>query len=110
VPEGEYAFSFALYYAAQDGNLLWSKTQTGIDLKGGAFSVLLGSATPLPQKARIKNGWLAVSVPSPGEIDFTALTPRQLFNMAAQTAPSSPVPGAACPHNHLCEVWVGDST
>jgi hypothetical protein len=109
VADGAYAFSFALYDAAQDGTLLWSEAQAGVAVKGGAFSVSLGSATPLPQQARVSIGWLEVGVRGPGETDFTALAPRQLLNAAALAAPSSPAAGAACPHDHFGEAWTGNS-
>ncbi len=108
VADGAYAFRFALYDAAIDGNLLWSETQSGADVKEGAFSVLLGSATPLPKEAHISQGWLAVSVRGPEETDFTALAPRQLLNTAAPASSSSPAAGAACAHTHLGESWTGD--
>jgi hypothetical protein len=110
VADGAYAFTFALYDAAQDGNLLWSETQAGVAVKAGVFTVLLGSATPLPKQARISNGWLSVGVRGPGETDFTALVPRQLLNAATPAAPSSPAAGAACAHTHFGEEWTGDST
>lgn len=108
VADGVYAFRFALYDAAEDGNLLWSETQDGVTAKDGAFTALLGSATPLPEQARISNGWLAVSVRGPGETDFTALTPRQQLNAAEPDAPSSPTV-TGCPHTHFGEVWKGSS-
>jgi hypothetical protein len=109
VADGMYAFSFALYDAANGGNLLWSETQTGVAVKDGAFTALLGSATPLPTEARISRGWLAVGVRGPGETDFTALAPRQPMNTAAPASPSSPTVDAACAHTHFGEKWTGNS-
>jgi hypothetical protein len=110
VADGAYAFSFALYDAAQDGNLLWSETQTEVAVKSGAFNALLGSATPLPMQARISNGWLAVSVRGPDEAVFTVLAPRQLIDATVASAPSSPAAGAACAHTHFGESWSGNSS
>ena len=109
VADGMYAFMFALYDAADGGNLLWSETQTGAVVKAGAFSVQLGSATPLSQAARTSQGWLVVSVRGPGETGFTALSPRQPLNTAA-TASASLVSGPTCPHDHFGEAWTSDST
>ena len=81
-------------------------------VKGGAFTALLGSATPLPKEARIGKGWLAVSVRGPGETLFTVLTPRQLLNTAASASPANPAGGGGltCAHTHFGEFWTGDST
>lgn len=107
VADGMYAFSFALYDAPGGGNLLWSETQTGVPVQGGAFSVQLGSVTPFPKERRISQGWLAVSVRGPGEAGYIVLAPRQLSNVAPPSAPSSPAAGAACPHDHWGETWSG---
>jgi hypothetical protein len=109
VADGVYALTFALYDAAQDGNLLWSETQTGVTVKGGAFTALLGSMKPLPKEARISKGWLVVSVRGPGETVFTALSPRQALNAATTASPSSPAAGSTCAHTHFGEAWTGDS-
>ena len=110
VSDGMYAFTFALYDAEKDGNLLWSETQTAISVKGGAFTARLGSVAPFPKEARISQGWLSVSVRGPGETNFTTLLPRQEFSTALAASPSSPTTGAACPHTHLAESWDGDTT
>jgi|GEM_PF-1232646 len=104
VVEGAYDFTFALYAAETVGEPLWSEVQTGVVVKGGSFSVSLGSVTPIP--AAVLGGqalWLAVSVRGPSEAGFTSLAPRQRVSAAAPTA------GAACPHDHLGELWIGDS-
>jgi hypothetical protein len=79
-------------------------------VKGGAFTALLGSVTPLPKEARTSKGWLAVSVRGPGEAGFTALAPRQPLNAAAPASPSSPAAGPSCPHDHFGELWTYNST
>jgi hypothetical protein len=107
VAEGTYDFTFALYPAETGGEPLWSELQDGVVVKGGSFSVSLGSVTPIPPA--VLDGrplWLAVGVRGPGEAGFTALTPRQRVSAAA---PASPAANAACPHDHLGEQWSGDS-
>ncbi len=104
VVEGAYDLSFTLYADETVGEPLWSEVQTGVVVKGGSFSVSLGSVTPIP--AAVLGGqalWLAVSVRGPSEAGFTSLAPRQRVSAAAPTA------GAACPHDHLGELWIGDS-
>ena len=110
VADGVYAFTFALYDAAQDGNLLWSETQTGVTVKGGAFTALLGSVTPLRKEAWTGKGWLAVSVRGPGETGFTALAPRQELSAVAPASLASPSAAPSCAHDHLYENWSGSST
>ena len=109
VVDGVYAFTFALYNAAKDGNLLWSETQPGVIVKNGAFTARLVSVTPLPKEARISKGWLAVSVRGPGEMEFTALAPRQELNVAVAASPSSPAAPSSCLHDHFGEAWSGNA-
>lgn len=110
VTDGAYTFHFALYSAVQEETLLWSETQAGVVVKGGAFTALLGSVTPLPKEARLNQGWLQVSVRGPGEADFTALAPRLALDTAVATMPSSPATGLTCAHDHFGETWTGSST
>jgi hypothetical protein len=115
VADGAYAFSFTLYDAAIDGNLLWSETQAGVSLKDGAFKVQLGSVTPLPAQAQIQSGWLSVGVRGPEEAEFTALEPRQRVDTSAPavsastTAPSA-LNAATCAHTHFGEWWADNSS
>jgi hypothetical protein len=110
VADGLYTFSFALYDVAQGGKQLWSETQPGVAVQSGAFMVLLGRVTSLPEKARLKDGWLAVGVRGPEEAEFTALEPRQQIDTSTPAAPSSPTASAACAHTHFAEYWEGDAT
>jgi hypothetical protein len=108
--EGTYDFTFALYAVETGGEPLWSELQEGVMVKGGSFSVSLGSVTPIPPTAL--NGqtlWLAVGVRGPGEAGFTALSPRQQVSAAAPAAPASPAANAACPHDHFGEWWTGSA-
>ena len=101
--DGVYAFQFALYDAETDGRLLWSETQSGVTVQGGALNVSLGAVTSIPKAVREqKELWLAVSVRGPSETAFTLLTPRQAFN-AGPTAVSA----LTCPHSHFNDSWSG---
>jgi hypothetical protein len=106
VTEGNYAFTFTLYHAETGGEPLWSEVQEGVAVKDGEFAVFLGSVTPLPadRLAGKETLWLAVGVRGPSEAEFTALVPRQRLST---TSPASPTNGAACPHDHFGESWVG---
>jgi hypothetical protein len=107
VADGAYDLSFALYGTATGGNPIWSETQRGVVVSNGQFLTTLGRVAPIPGTALgSRAGWLAVGVRGPGEAGFTALSPRQLVSVAA---PAAPTAGAACPHDHLGESWVGDS-
>ncbi len=103
VADGAYDFAFALYDAPEGGNLLWSETQTGVAVWDGSFTAWLGSVSPLPAAVQGGTHWLAVGVRGPGEAEFTALTPRQVFT----ASPASPDNGGACPHDHFGETWTG---
>jgi len=47
VSDGTYDLSFAIYDAAAAGNVVWSETQTGVNVSDGLFSVILGSVNPI---------------------------------------------------------------
>jgi hypothetical protein len=106
VAEGSYAFAFALYDTLTSGQPLWSEVQDGVGVKGGSFAASLGSVTPIPPAVLDgRSLWLAVEVRGPGEVEFTALNPRQRLSAAA---PSRPTANGACPHDHLGETWTGN--
>jgi hypothetical protein len=108
VADGRYDFQFALYDAQTGGLPLWSETQLGVGVTAGNFTVGLGTVNPLAKETLAGSSWwLAVAVRGPGDEGFIALTPRQRLSATAAAAPSSPTAGAACPHNHLGEVWSG---
>lgn len=46
VLDGTYDLTFRLYDAASGGTLLWSETQTGVQVSGGLYHVLLGQVAP----------------------------------------------------------------
>ena len=47
VDDGKYSLTFKLYTAESGGTAVWSETQDGIEVIGGVYSALLGSANPL---------------------------------------------------------------
>jgi hypothetical protein len=110
VPDGMYSFTFSLYDSPDAGNLLWSETQTEVEVKGGYVRTVLGGGVPLPPGLPIGGSlWLSVSVRGPGEPQFTALTPRQQVNLAGAMAASVDAP-ISCPHNHFAENWTGTNS
>ena len=126
VADGSYDFTFGLFAAQAGGEAAWTETQPGVPVRGGAFNVTLGSATPLPEAVR--NGgapWLEIAVRGPGEAGFTTLSPRQVLSALTKTSgkvhdkPGDETAGAgsigaaanpACAHTHLYEDWVGNNT
>ena len=48
VADGVYSMQFAIYDAPTGGTALWSETNSNVQVKGGIFSVLLGSVKNLP--------------------------------------------------------------
>lgn len=110
--EAFYDFSFALYATEKGEELLWSEEQANVAVsKAGLFSISLGDSTPLP--ADMLNGrdlWLATSIRSPGENEFTNLVPRQKVSRVDSTANSSQENDQACPHDHFGESWISSNT
>lgn len=76
VPDGTYSIQFAIYddpASIELAHKLWGETNANVQVKGGLFSVLLGSVTPLPPS--IFDGsdrWFGVKVGADPE-----MTPRQ---------------------------------
>jgi hypothetical protein len=80
--------------------------QRGVAVANGEFLTTLGSVQTIPAAELAgPDRWLAVSVRGPEEAAFTALAPRQRLDSAV---PLSPAVSAACPHDHVGELWVGD--
>lgn len=73
VPDGTCSIQFAIYDAATGGTPLWSETNNSVHVKGGLFSVLLGSVVNLPANIFDQpNRFFGVKVGSDPE-----MTPRQ---------------------------------
>jgi hypothetical protein len=107
VAEGAYDFTFALYESELGGEPAWFERQEGVTVQDGAFLTSLGSVEPIPATG-LDTLWLAVAVRGPGEVEFTALAPRQRLNAAAPAAPASPNAAPACAHDHWGEDWSGN--
>lgn len=71
--DGTYPMTFAIYDAATGGNLKWSETNPSVQVKGGVFSVMLGSITPFPADL-FDGGTLYFGVAFGDEAE---MTPRQ---------------------------------
>jgi hypothetical protein len=103
--EGVCDFSFAIYDAATEGNLLWSEMQSGVSVQAGSLITVLGSRQPIPA-AMMEGGerWLEVAVRGPGQADLVTMSPRQ--QLRADAAPDASIQaGAPCPHDHWGETW-----
>ncbi|MCI0330448.1 MAG: tail fiber domain-containing protein [candidate division Zixibacteria bacterium] len=72
VANGPYPVIFTIYDASAGGNVHWAET-TSVITTSGLFSVLLGSANPVPDSAfNNPNRWLGIKVGGDPE-----MTPRQ---------------------------------
>lgn len=73
VRDGTYSIQFAIYDVPTGGTALWSETNSSVQVKGGLFSVLLGSVVNLPVNIFDNpDRWFAVKVGTDPE-----MTPRQ---------------------------------
>ena len=53
---------FAIWNAETDGDSLWSEQQAVSPDENGQFSVVLGSASPIPDSAFVGAAWLSTKV------------------------------------------------
>ena len=88
--DGTYTMTFTIYDAATDGNALWSETQA-VEVRGGLFSVMLGSVNPLGKEV-FEGGerWLGVKVGSDPE-----MVPRLRLGSAAYALSAGTLPAGA---------------
>ncbi len=105
VANGAYDFSFAIYDADVGGILLWTGKQDGVQVRNGAFDT---SLVAISERLDWNDLWLEISVRGPNEKEFSILSPRQPLNVISPTKPDGPSAGAACPHDHIGEVWSGN--
>jgi hypothetical protein len=64
------SMTFAIYNDSSTGSLvLWTETQTSVEVSGGLFNVLLGSVTPIPDTVFDSDWtWLGIQIGSDPEI------------------------------------------
>jgi hypothetical protein len=106
VGDGNYDFTFSLYDAPDNGNLLWTESQAGVVVRSGDFNINLGQIVSLPESIfGEKEIWIEVSVRGPGESSFTLLLPRQMISPQAPAETDA----LTCPHNHFTDYWNGNS-
>jgi len=74
-------------------------------VRDGAFDIALEAVGASLDQGDL---WLEIGVRGPDEADFTPLSPRQPLNVVSPIEPDSPTLDAACPHDHLGEVWSGN--
>ena len=91
VPDGTYQMTFAIYDVPTGGTPLWSETNGSVQVKGGLFSVLLGSVVNLPPNIfDSPDRWFGVTVGSDPE-----MTPRQRIASAAYAVSAGTVSDGA---------------
>ena len=109
VRTGSFRMTFRLFSNSTSGTLLWSESYAGVSVNRGVFSVLLGSANPIP--ASLFSGdslWLETAV------NDTALAPRRMISSVgyafrsgiADSAIAAPSPrivsGTICANGGVC--------
>jgi len=95
---GPVALQFKLYDASSGGNMIWTETHSGVSVEGGAFSVMLGSNTPLTDSMFSSSSrYLEVGVDTANGSNYTTLPRQRLasvpYAMQANVAPWSGLSG-----------------
>ena len=115
VPDGTHSMVFAIYGVPTGGAALWSEPNPNVQVKGGLFSVLLGSVVNLPANIfSSPDRWFGVTVDADPE-----MTPRQKiasvpYAQIAGTVPDGSItasklaPGAAIPPG-IITMWSGSA-
>jgi len=62
--DGKYIATFSIYAVPKGGSALWTEGMSAVDVKGGIFSKILGTKTPLTPAllVGIKEAWLGVAI------------------------------------------------
>jgi hypothetical protein len=76
--DGTFAMRFALYHQAQEGEAFWQEEWAQVTVSQGAFTVALGTYTPL-QQSWFGHSDVYVEVRVEGDV----ITPRQKLNSVA---------------------------
>jgi hypothetical protein len=73
--DGTYDITFRIYASVSTPTALWTETHTGVTVREGYFSVLLGYSTPLPDDLFAESDrYIGVTV-----APYEEMTPRQRF-------------------------------
>jgi len=100
---GTYNFRFQLYDSASVGSQVGSTvTKNSVAVSDGYFTVELDFGDVFDGTAL----WLAIEVQGPGDLGYTALSPRQALNAAPFALYTLNIPA----HNHFGETWSGTAT
>jgi hypothetical protein len=92
VADGVYSMQFAIYDVSVGGSALWTETNPNVQVKGGLFSVLLGSVNNIPSTVfSASNRFFGVTVGSDPE-----MTPRQQIASVGFAANSASADTASC--------------
>ncbi len=84
--DGNYTVTFAIYAAETGGAPIWSEAGVTVVAKGGQFSYLLGSKTPLVAASlNLQNAWLGVQIGADPELSRRPLG-ATLFALRAAVA------------------------
>jgi hypothetical protein len=63
------SMTFTIYNDSSGGTVLWTETQAGVEVSGGLFDVLLGSAPPIPDTVFADDWtWLGIQIGADPEI------------------------------------------
>lgn len=69
LPDGLYSIEFSIYDNIAGGQVVWSETQSDLQVKSGLVSTLLGSVNPMDDQVFAgENRWLAISVDDGAEL------------------------------------------
>jgi len=72
-PDGTYTITFSIYDVPNGGTAVWTEFNSTVQVKGGLFSVLLGSVTPIqPTVFSAPDRWFGIKVGT-----ATEMVPRQ---------------------------------
>ncbi len=101
VADGKFDLNVSLFAAPSGGAVLWSEAEFGVVVAGGAFSIVLGDASPLDANLLAGPGelWVEIAVDGEPPLPRTQLTSSPFALVSARLACTgciSPAHLAAC--------------